>query len=88
MPTTAATRTTALGTDVVILNEHPVSYLDEVQSRLKRLSRTVKMHGFRPGKVPMKVVAQQYGPQVRQEVSGRERSQSHARAAGSRFASS
>jgi trigger factor len=28
------------------------------------------MHGFRPGKVPMKVVAQQYGPQVRQEVLG------------------
>ena len=28
------------------------------------------MHGFRPGKVPLKVVAQQYGPQVRQEVLG------------------
>lgn len=40
----------------------------EVDARLKRLSRTVKMPGFRPGKVPMKVVAQQYGPQVRQEV--------------------
>src|SRR5688572_14980661 len=42
----------------------------EVDDRLKRLSRTVKMHGFRPGKVPLKVVAQQYGPQVRQEVLG------------------
>jgi len=42
----------------------------EVQTRLKRLSRTVKVHGFRPGKVPLKVVAQQYGPQVRQEVLG------------------
>src|SRR5690349_951951 len=42
----------------------------EVESRLKRLSRTVKMHGFRPGKVPLKVVAQQYGLQVRQEVLG------------------
>ena len=42
----------------------------EVESRLKRLSRTVKMHGFRPGKVPLKVVAQHYGPQVRQEVLG------------------
>jgi trigger factor len=42
----------------------------EVESRLKRLSRTVKMDGFRPGKVPLKVVAQQYGPQVRQEVLG------------------
>src|SRR5690606_41987730 len=42
----------------------------EVENRLKRLARTVKMHGFRPGKVPLKVVAQQYGPQVRQEVLG------------------
>ncbi len=42
----------------------------EVENRLKRLSRTVKMHGFRPGKVPFKVVVQQYGGQVRQEVLG------------------
>lgn len=42
----------------------------EVESRLKQLTRTVKMAGFRPGKVPFKVVAQQYGPQVRQEVLG------------------
>jgi trigger factor len=42
----------------------------EVDQRLKKLSRTVRMHGFRPGKVPLKVVAQQYGPQVRQEVLG------------------
>ena len=49
----------------------PATEIDsEVENRLKRLSRTVKMHGFRPGKVPMKVVAQQYGPQVMQEVLG------------------
>ncbi len=42
----------------------------EVESRLKRLTRTVKMAGFRPGKVPFKVVVQQYGMQVRQEVLG------------------
>src|SRR5215210_3642242 len=42
----------------------------EVDARLKRLTRTVKMHGFRPGKVPLKVVTQQYGPSVRQEVLG------------------
>ena len=49
----------------------PMSEIDqEVDSRLKRLTRTVKMDGFRPGKVPLKVVAQQYGPQVRQEVLG------------------
>lgn len=42
----------------------------EVQNRLKRLARNVKMHGFRPGKVPLKVVAQQYEDQVRREVLG------------------
>ncbi|HJT50735.1 MAG TPA: trigger factor [Nitrosospira sp.] len=40
----------------------------EVENRLKRLARTAKLHGFRPGKVPLKIVAQQYGPQVRKEV--------------------
>jgi trigger factor len=49
----------------------PMAEIDqEIDTRLKRLSRTVKMHGFRPGKVPLKVVQQQYGPQVRQEVLG------------------
>ena len=42
----------------------------EVQSRLKHIGRTAKMPGFRPGKVPFKVVQQQYGAQVRQEVFG------------------
>ena len=40
----------------------------EVEERLKRLSRTVKMHGFRPGKVPLKMVAQNYGYQVQNDV--------------------
>ena len=40
----------------------------EVDLRLKRLSRSVRMAGFRPGKVPMKIVAQQYGYQVHNEV--------------------
>lgn len=40
----------------------------EVNSRLKRLARTVKMDGFRPGKVPMTVVAQRYGYSVQYEV--------------------
>ena len=40
----------------------------EVESRLKRLSRTVKADGFRPGKVPMSVVAQRYGWSVQYEV--------------------
>lgn len=42
----------------------------EVENRLKRIARTARLHGFRPGKVPFKVVAQTYGPQVRQEVMG------------------
>ncbi|SFW27220.1 trigger factor [Nitrosovibrio sp. Nv17] len=42
----------------------------EIENRLKRLARTAKVHGFRPGKVPLKIIAQQYGPQVRQEVVG------------------
>ncbi len=40
----------------------------EVESRLKRLARTVKMDGFRPGKVPMNVVTQRYGYSVHYEV--------------------
>lgn len=41
---------------------------NEVQARLKKLSRTVKADGFRPGKVPMSVVAQRYGYSVQYEV--------------------
>ena len=48
----------------------PAEIDGEVQNRLKQLARNVKMHGFRPGKVPLKVVAQQYGEQVRREVMG------------------
>ncbi|UUX97430.1 trigger factor [Aquabacterium sp. J223] len=40
----------------------------EIESRLKRLSRTVKADGFRPGKVPMSVVSQRYGYSVQYEV--------------------
>jgi trigger factor len=40
----------------------------EVTARLKKLARTVKMDGFRPGKVPMNVVAQRYGYSVQYEV--------------------
>lgn len=41
---------------------------NEVESRLKRLARQVKMDGFRPGKVPFNVVAQRYGYSVHYEV--------------------
>jgi len=49
----------------------PVAEIDaEVDTRLRNLAKTVKMHGFRPGKVPFRVVQQQYSGQVRQEVLG------------------
>lgn len=49
----------------------PFEQIDaEVNSRLKRVSRTAKIQGFRPGKAPLKVVAQFYGPQIRDEVMG------------------
>jgi len=44
------------------------SIASEVESRLRRLSRTVRADGFRPGKVPMSVVAQRYGYSVHSEV--------------------
>ena len=40
----------------------------QIDARLKQLARNVKMPGFRPGKVPLKLVAQTYGTQVRSEV--------------------
>lgn len=42
----------------------------DIEFRLKKISRTVKMPGFRPGKVPMKIVEQQYGGQARYEAIG------------------
>jgi trigger factor len=40
----------------------------EVDARLKRLARTARINGFRPGKVPYAVVRQQYGTQVHAET--------------------
>ena len=40
----------------------------EMDQRLKRISRNVKMPGFRPGKVPLNIVRQQYGDQARHEI--------------------
>ena len=53
----------------------------EVDSRLKRLARTVKMDGFRPGKVPMNVVAQRYGYSVHYEVMNDKVGEAFAQAA-------
>lgn len=41
---------------------------EEMSQRIAHLARTVKLAGFRPGKVPLKLVQQQYGAQVRDEV--------------------
>ncbi len=42
----------------------------EVNKRLQQLARTTRVKGFRPGKVPMKIVVQRYGQEVKSEVLG------------------
>ncbi len=44
--------------------------LGEVAARIKHLGRSAKVHGFRPGKVPFKILDQQFGAQAHQEVLG------------------
>jgi trigger factor len=53
-----------------------------IEQRLQSMSRTVRLKGFRPGKVPVKVVRQQFGQQVRQEVLGDVMQSSFAEAVG------
>jgi trigger factor len=48
----------------------------EIDSRLQKAAGNVKLPGFRPGKVPMKVMRQRFGAGVRQEVLGEVMSQS------------
>ena len=49
----------------------PVKDVDkQVDLRLKKLAREARLPGFRPGRVPLKLLAQQYGPQLRSEVIG------------------
>jgi trigger factor len=55
---------------------------NEVDARLKRLARTVKADGFRPGKVPMSIVAQRYGYSVQYEVVNDRIGKAFADAAG------
>jgi trigger factor len=42
----------------------------DVEKRLNEIRRTIKMDGFRPGKVPLNVVKKRHGAQVRQEIMG------------------
>jgi trigger factor len=53
----------------------------EVEARLKRLGRTAKAPGFRPGKVPFRILQQQYGAEVHREVLGDALQRSFAEAA-------
>jgi trigger factor len=53
----------------------------QVAARLKNIGRTAKIAGFRPGKVPAKVLEQYYGAQARQEALGDALQQSFAEAA-------
>jgi trigger factor len=60
--------TGALGRRMTV--QVPAERIDqEVESRLKSLARTARIDGFRPGKVPVSVVHQKFGRQVRQEVA-------------------
>jgi len=57
------------GLERIMTVELPASELDdEVKTRLQSLSRTTKLNGFRPGKVPFSVIQQRYGAQVNAEV--------------------
>jgi trigger factor len=49
---------------------------NEVNNRLQKAAKNVRLDGFRPGKVPMRVIKQRYGAGVRQEVLGEVMSQS------------
>jgi len=55
--------------------------LGEVAARIKRIGRTAKVSGFRPGKVPYKILEQQFGTQAHQEVLGDELHRSFTEAA-------
>lgn len=52
----------------IVLSLPATSIESEITGRLKRIAKTAKMSGFRPGKVPFNIIVNQYGYQVRQEV--------------------
>lgn len=54
-----------------MLVDLPAEQVDaEVNKRLQQLSKQVRLDGFRPGKVPMRVIKQRFGEQVKQEAYG------------------
>jgi trigger factor len=61
--------TSALGRKMTV--EVPAERIEpEVEKRLKSMTRDVKLHGFRPGKVPFRIVKQRFGDKVQREVLG------------------
>ena len=61
--------TSGLGRRMTI--QLPAEQIDnQVENKLQQLSRSVRIDGFRPGKVPLSVVKKRYGEQVRQEAAG------------------
>ncbi len=61
--------TSGLGRRMTV--EIPADQIDQqVESKLQQLARSVRLDGFRPGKVPLSVVKKRYGEQVRQEAAG------------------
>jgi trigger factor len=61
--------------------ELPIAPIEQqIDTRLMSVGRTAKIKGFRPGKVPAKVVRQRYGKQVREEVLGEVLQKSYSQA--------
>ncbi len=61
--------TSGLGRRMTV--EIPADQIDQqVESKLQQLARSVRLDGFRPGKVPLSVVKKRYGAQIRQEAAG------------------
>jgi trigger factor len=61
--------------------ELPIAPIEQqIDTRLVSVGRTAKIKGFRPGKVPPKVVRQRYGKQIREEVMGEVLQRSYSQA--------
>jgi trigger factor len=60
---------TTEGLNRLVTVEVPIKALEEEQNkRLKKIAKTAKIDGFRPGKVPLKILEQRYGASIRQEA--------------------
>lgn len=52
------------------LSVNPADIASKVQQRLRSMAKTVRMPGFRPGKVPLRMIEQSYGAQAQSEAMG------------------